>query len=500
MMSELPMAQTPPQAKKAKKLPFKPTALRKSSTPSVDAAVVDTSIIDDKINYGDGLDLFRRSKEMQPIMEADRQRRLLKKQKQEEERRKAAATAGKRPWDEADDNDDEASNLAAQVTPSATQSTNEALRSTTPINIDLDSFGKEASDLVTPPASKRTRLSSSPVKHINLTSADPASVACTSSFMSQVTSVVSLESPRSQRASQRARAKFSSLTPVPIVLSDSDDDDHAPTPTPRRIVDDDDVMIMGSSFGDGNEDEEFADYVRKAEEQRQSEANQKSDAAKESIHILVTSSVVDSKTCQMKVLYNRPLRMVRDTWLAMQKQKGLLVDIEDKDEIVLTWRRKKVYASSTLLHLGIRPEGNGRAVVDGPSTRGLGDNRTHVHMEVWTKAQFEQMECEEEYQRKREAGELSDDDDGPGQTASDEAPAVEVKLRVILKARGLDDVKLTVRPETTIETLITGFRTQQPSASGKDVGIWFDGDRLEEHMTMDEVEIDDLDTLEVHIK
>ncbi|KAG5981852.1 hypothetical protein E4U54_006548 [Claviceps lovelessii] len=121
-------------------------------------------------------------------------------------------------------------------------------------------------------------------------------------------------------------------------------------------------------------------------------------------------------------------------------------------------------------------------------------------MEVWTKAQFEEMECQEEVQRKREAGELSDEDDMPGNTASGETPAEEIKLRVILKARGLDDVKLTVRPETTVETLITGFRTQQPSALGKDVGIWFDGDRLEEHMTMDEVEIDDLDTLEVHIK
>lgn len=337
----------------------------------------------------------------------------------------------------------------------------------------------------------------------------------TSSFKSRMASAVTLESPRSQRASAKlSSAKLSSPTIAPIVLSDSDDEDHAPTPTPRRILDandanDDNVTIAGSSFAATDEDDEFADYVRKAEEQRRtqalSEANRKSDGVKETIHILVTSSVTNSKVCRMKYVYNRPLRMIRDTWLIMQKQQGLLLDMEDKDEIVLTWRRKKVYPSSTLLHLGIRPEGNGRAVVaaaaaDGLSTTGLVDNRTQVHMEVWTKAQFEEMECQEEVQRKREAGELSDEDDMPGNTASGETPAEEIKLRVILKARGLDDVKLTVRPETTVETLITGFRTQQPSALGKDVGIWFDGDRLEEHMTMDEVEIDDLDTLEVHIK
>ncbi|KAG5919290.1 hypothetical protein E4U53_004014 [Claviceps sorghi] len=344
------------------------------------------------------------------------------------------------------------------------------------------------------------RLRSSPAKNIDLTSPEPVSVSRTSSSARRKPAAVALESPRSQGAS----AKLSSPIHAAIVLSDSDDDIYAATPTPRKNDDGGNgAASMESSFAATDEDDEFADYVRKAEEQRRkqavSEANRNSDAAKESIHVLVTSPMLDSKACQMKFLYNRPLRLVRDTWLAMQKQKGLFVDLDDKDEIVLTWRRKKVYASSTLLHLGIRPEGNGRAVVDGLSTRGLGDNRTQVHMEVWTKAQFEAMEYEEDLRRKREAGELSDDDDSLRHVA-DEPPAVEVKLRVILKARGLDDVKLTVRPETTIETLITGFRRQQPSALGKDVSIWFDGERLEEHMTMDEVEIDDLDTLEVHIK
>lgn len=353
------------------------------------------------------------------------------------------------------------------------------------------------SELVTPPASKRARLSSTP-KNLSFASGEPGSVLH-APFFSRTATAVTQGSP-----SQRS-ANMLSSTPAPIVLSESDDDDdsndHAPTPTPRK--NEDEVEISGSSFAATDEDDEFAEYIRKAEEQRRdqalSEASRNSDAAKEWIYILVTSVVPNSKPCQMKYLYSRPLRVVRDTWLAMQKQKGILTEVDDTDEIVLTWRRKKVYASSTLLNLGIRPEGNGRAVVDGHNTKGLGNNRTQVHMEVWTKEQFQEMEREEELQRKREAGELSDDVDSPG-LATAESPAREIKLRVILKARGLEDVKLTVRPETTVETLITGFRTKQPTASGKDVGIWFDGDRLEEHMTMDEVEIDDMDTLEVHIK
>lgn len=83
---------TPPRPK-AKKLPFKPTALRKSASQKLEAPS------DEGKPKDDGLDLFRRRKEMEPIMAADRERRKKKKQKQDEERRKSAESA-KRPLDD----------------------------------------------------------------------------------------------------------------------------------------------------------------------------------------------------------------------------------------------------------------------------------------------------------------------------------------------------------------------------------------------------------------
>lgn len=86
---------TPPRPR-AKKLPFKPTALRKPASQKPEAPS------DEGKSKDDGLDLFRRAKEMEPIMAADRERRLKKKQKQkqnqDEERRKSAESA-KRPLD-----------------------------------------------------------------------------------------------------------------------------------------------------------------------------------------------------------------------------------------------------------------------------------------------------------------------------------------------------------------------------------------------------------------
>lgn len=341
-----------------------------------------------------------------------------------------------------------------------------------------------------------------------LVSSDPTSTTRGSSIISQAASAIARESPRRRLRSTKPRPD-----PVPVVLSDSedddgdsDDDDHAPASTPSKTDEGDDVAILGSSFAAGDEDDEFADYIRKAEEQRRNQALTKvsqnsAGAPKECIQILITSTLPNINPFRVKFLYDRPLRLVKDTWLAMQTSRGLLRDLEDTNDIIMTWKKKKIYVSSTILNLGIRPPAKSPLDMDGLSTAGLDDNSTmHVHFEVWTKAQFEEMErAEESWQRKRDAGELSDDDDSLDHLP--EEPAVpEAKLRVVLKSRGLPDVKLTVRPETTVETLITGFQTQQASAVGKDVGIWFDGDRLEEHMTMEEVEIDDLDTLEVHVK
>ncbi|QUC18707.1 uncharacterized protein UV8b_02948 [Ustilaginoidea virens] len=500
-MGEDSAAHVPPRAKR---LPFKPTALRRRAS-TAGSPVADTKAAAED----DDLDLFRRGKEMQPVLEADRDRRLKKKkqqrkkererereQEQEQERRRAAEMAAKRLLD-----DGAAGLVASDVHPQASLS---AHRPVTPLAAGnrhgLD--GDNISDIITPPASKRSRLDSTPSNSISLasTAAEPLSHSSPPSarfqnLNGQPTPPPPLSHPRENGFKPRA---------TPVVVFESDEESCS-----GHDRGDSGVEIVSDPLGATDQDDEFDEYVRRAEEQRAKDQamlasvrggrGQDGAAAKETVDLVVTSPVPDSKPCRVKFLYDKPLRVVRDTWLALQKQKGVLLEVETREEVVLTWRRKKVYAASTLLHLGIRPEGNGRIKVDGPSTKGLAENRTRVHMEAWTVDLFRQMEREEELQRQRDAGELSEEEElaGPNEAGP---PTAEIKIRVILKARHLGDVKLTVRPETTVETLITGFRTQRELAPGSDVGIWFDGSRLEEHVTMEEAEIDDMDTMEVHVK
>ncbi|KAG8421119.1 hypothetical protein J3458_003024 [Metarhizium acridum] len=481
MMGEEPSPSRP----KAKKLPFKPTALRKSASQRLATPSDDT-------NIDDGLDLFRRSKEMEPIVAADRERRMKKKmkQKQEEEARRKSDESAKRPLD-----DDEEIDTQAATGPH--ESPWVARRSTPVGGCSSRDGDVMASELVTPPASKRTRLDSTPSKSTNL------DVENIDMPLGDSPSARLLRSHTNPTTSGSLHRVTRTSNPTPIVLVDSDDDDGGDVQVARSTKQREaSVEVHETSFMATEEEDEFSEYVRRAEEQRARDqamlsVGEDGEAIKDRIEILVTSVVPGTKPCCFKFLFDKQLRLARNTWLTLQHHKGILKDVQKEDDIVLTWRRQRVYTFSTLLTLGIRPQGNGRAVVDGNGSKGLADGRTRVHMEAWTLDLFHEMEREEELRRKRGAGELSDEDD---RAAAEEAPAPEVKIRVILKSRDLEDVNLTVRPETTVETLITGFRTQRSIGSDKDVGLWFDGDRLEEHVTMDEAEIDDMDTFEVHIR
>lgn len=401
----------------------------------------------------------------------------------------------------------------------------------------FESSTDSSSELVTPPASKRTRL--------DLTSSKPTEIsdeANTALDASPSTRLLRSTAKMAAPAVTQPQEDVPAANAGPIVSLDSESDSDSTTklnsadeftriarkanaqgpkdnairggskggaasvPNGAPIVSldsDADSPSESKSSSNCDDDDEFAEYVRKAEDQRAKDqailgGNNGGAVAKEVVEILVTSEIPGAKVCVMKFLFDKSLRVVRDSWLAVQHKKGVELPMDVDDEVVLTWRRTKVYSFSTLLSLGIRPQGNGRVEVDGLSSQGLKDGRTKVHMEAWTPRLFQEMEREEELKRKREAGELSEEEDAV--VVEEEPPAPEIKLRVILRARDMEEVKLTVRPETSVETLVTGFRAQRDIGSNKDIGIWFDGERLEEHVTMDEAEIDDMDTFEVHIK
>lgn len=358
-----------------------------------------------------------------------------------------------------------------------------------------------SSELATPPASKRSRTESS-----SSSSKRPLSSA-------SIPAVEPEGSPSSRRSRSHTKPKSpqkpSTVDPVTSsVIISLDSDDEGVTPpiaSPLQPVRESSVELVedprpqvSKEPQEKEEEDEFAEYVRKAEEARKRQQASHGSASENTsssgkVEILVTSTIEGSRDSRFKVFLDKPLAQVRSAWLAIQAKHKVNLPVDPSD-LILTWKRTKVYNYSTLQNLGLRSYGDG-VIADGYSRRGMNADGTQVHMEIWTPDMFKQWEEEEDYRRKVQAGELSDQEDT---VAEPEEP--EVKLKVILRARDLEEVKLTVRPETTVETLVTGFKAQRCLGPDKEVTLWFDGDMMEEHTTMQDADIDDMDTIEVHIK
>ncbi|PMB65900.1 hypothetical protein BM221_008098 [Beauveria bassiana] len=543
-----------------KKLPFKPTALRKARptlTPStsteLDGLQNPTGAGDDsgggRGDEQDSLALFRRAKEMAPIVEADRERRLRRlqqKQTEQEKERRRALAASKHTLVDGDDED------AARTTPPITT---REMSITDDVVIATGEEFSRLRELVTPPPSKRSRRDSSDAAS-RRKDVDRKSSTESAPDSPTTRGVRSLAPDRSMTPAHPSRSLYSSGASMPahgagsqtrqdgvvlagsqVILLDSDSEaDIAEADTaassaarPLEIIDQSLAVDHDMDMDMSEDDDEFAEYVRKAQEQRdkdllrvEQEAADASlfaptsptppaqpETASPFINIVVTSEIPDTRPCLVKFRFDRPMRLVRDNWTALQhRHKVPLRDLLDRDDdVILTWRRKKVYMTSTLLSLRILPSATtpGAAVVDRSMRDGFNDTGTRVHMQAWTPALFAQMEREDEAARRQR--EMSSETAGEGGEGNDEEDdeeeqksAAAAMVRVVLKSRDREPVKLKVLPETTTELLVAAFRAQRDVPPGADVALWFDGMRLQEGATMEDADIDDMDTIEVHVK
>jgi hypothetical protein len=279
-------------------------------------------------------------------------------------------------------------------------------------------------------------------------------------------------------------------------LLDSDDDEPSqPAPSlPEPAEDDEEELpIIDEPASSGALDGEFAEYIRRAEEQRERDRTSDNRAK---VELIVTSEIEGSKPLCVLTYFDKPLNTIRVAWLTYQRRNK--IDIPAPEDLILTWRQKRVYNYSTLRDLGLRPSGDVGAYAEGFSRKGLIRDGS-VHMEIWSPELFRRWEAKEA-SRQQDSTEEHDNRDTLDHEEQ-EPEEEEAKLRVVLAAPGYDDVKLTVRLGTTVETLVTGFRAAHKGIpTEKDVSLWFDGERMEEHVTMEEAEVDDLDKIEVHVR
>ncbi|KAM0287750.1 hypothetical protein ACHAQH_000281 [Verticillium albo-atrum] len=488
-------------------LPFKPTALRQNSNPKPE----------DKADSDDdgGLSLFERSKEFFPKVIAEEERRRKRKHSQRDKGKGKGKELATSVADVKDDSDE-----PSQGARLSNDSQNRRSRSRSSHPRDAKRTIDDSDDsleyhIETPP-SKRSRTSDEYIDRKSRTARSPSQDQLNTPSR-RTTRSLALRTPKKEDTTPSGK-------PV-ISLGDSDaSDDDLYGATPVRelrganssndaaiIIDDDPFAEdeeQKASADEEEEDDEFEEFIRAARErQKKAEAAQANptEADQTRITILMTSPISNVKP--VKYLYTlwKPLGRLRDVW-----NSTVGYDMEpplDKSAVTfITWRGRRLYDSTTLNSLQIRAAENGK--LQSPATRnfhdavGFSDGWTKVHMEMWTEDLWEEHKRKEDRKRLRDLGELDDySDEDDGGAAVDGALGEKVfKIKIILKARTGEPVKTTARLATTIAELVEVYRKMREVPDGTEIQLHFDGEQMDGETTVEEADIEDMDSLEVHLK
>ncbi|KAK3897412.1 hypothetical protein C8A05DRAFT_19820 [Staphylotrichum tortipilum] len=258
-------------------------------------------------------------------------------------------------------------------------------------------------------------------------------------------------------------------------------------------------------------DDELSVWTAKARALRALSSS--SPSASAIVNVIITSPLVDASAPPVAARrrLNQTVQAFLEAWL--DRAGDSLPPPRPKiGELFLTWKGRKVYGGSSLASMGVRVDGEGRVKVDG-AAGGEGYYKGGIHLEVWNESLYADFLLE---RGRRRAREITDglepgyDSDGcPIGGGDDDAEELLVEeqpkrkgIRIVLKAKDHEPLKLTTRDETNVETLVEAFRTQRGVGEEWEVSVWFDGERLGEETLVTEIDIDpdEANQLEVHVK
>ncbi|PKS06388.1 hypothetical protein jhhlp_007136 [Lomentospora prolificans] len=437
-----------------KRLPFKPTALRKSApAPAEKPAGED-----------DDLALFKRSREMLPMVAKEAERRAQKEKAERDARRRRRSEIEEAP---------ESGPNAETRSPGSSQ---KKRRTSGAVDSDAEDNDRKLS-LYAITVSWCSTSPTQPERYI-------------AGYVGTLFGVLV----------QQCRGGSPGVT-LPAANQLGDDDDLVVLDSPPTKVEDDDFSIIEdttrSSFREEEEDPELQKYVQAAHERKrqlEQERQQEQAGSKKNFTVEVISDIPYTHMagpCVFKHFGDDPLKQVRETWCAiMQMHK---IDIIAND-VFLTWRGNRLYNTTTLQGLGISILGNNLLYAQSGTREGFSEDRKRVILQAWTEDLFETYQQEKERERLRLLGELDDE-----QEEDAAAPEPEEKIKVTMRPKQGDSVKVSVTASSTVSVLIEKFRAKRHIPQEAKISIHFDGEKLGEEMTLEAADIGDDDQVEVHM-
>lgn len=212
--------------------------------------------------------------------------------------------------------------------------------------------------------------------------------------------------------------------------------------------------------------------------------------------LFIASELPETSPLMVKIRIDTTVGKPREAWCARQN-----FTAEMTRNVFFTWRGTRLYDSTTIKRLGVKVDNHGNVSIEGDdSIYDQEENTPKIHVEAWTDVTFAQhkREIAAEEEAKRKAAEpppvVEERDPTP-------EPEPEVKkCRLILKARGMEDFKIQVKPDTTFEKLANAFKTSHKIAQTQPLTLMFDGERLSPMDIIADSDLEDMDSIDVLLK
>nr|POF03132.1 hypothetical protein CFP56_75497 [Quercus suber] len=318
-------------------------------------------------------------------------------------------------------------------------------------------------------------------------------------------------SPRTNKTSDRAATRSLALPrkgdEVVEIAEDLDDGSYVPKPRSRAP----------DSEEEEESDEDIAKLKRQARERRRNREEQKMNTPTPDqgarpgqyapaaisippqldppIKLLISSRLPNTQPLIVFRRLSQRLQEIREVWC--MKQGFSKIQTED---VFLIHNMRRIYDVTTCKSLGLDVDRDGIVTMRGAEGK---DELDKVHLEAVTEELFTQMKADKTREEREKRGLPRIGNDNEVGLDEEQLIAKESKeeplIKLYLKAKGHEPYKLKVKPITLFSKIIHASRKNFGFPESAEVWLEFDGDRMDPKAEIQTAEIEDMDSIDVHV-
>lgn len=163
------------------------------------------------------------------------------------------------------------------------------------------------------------------------------------------------------------------------------------------------------------------------------------------VQLFISPEIPNAKPLMVKARIDSTLEKTRLAWCGKQGYDPIFTK-----DVFFTWRGQRMYDSTTIKRLGIQVDAHGNISLEGDTNIYDEVDIPKVHVEAWTPALYQEHKRQEAVASaaKRKAAEPEPEPE-PRDPTPEPAPKVK-KFRLIMKAKGKEELKLQVHPVSII--------------------------------------------------